>query len=162
MSQIGFEDLINNVRMRLMLESEAEVTTSDVETDSLDLEHAAGGLVIINVGETQEHSANHHTRLVIQHSDDDSTWVDVTDESVIQFKIGNTITAMEDATTGLLKAINEAGDDDEIYTVMYTGPKRYVIILLEETGTTTAGDFGVVGFAFDPQRRGASAVLGST
>ena len=157
-----FEDLLNNVYVLETLESEAEDVSSDVECGAVDGKDAAGVLHTINVGAiaTTPAEAN-HTRLVLQDSDDNSTWADVTDENVVKFKIGDTITAMEDATTGLLKALDAAGDADKLYTAQYTGQKRYSRILLKAVGTVTDIDIGLTAMVFGLGHSGAALLLGA-
>ena len=157
-----FEDLLNNTKWAECLESDLEDVAASVECDSVDIKEAAGVIFSINAGAiTWSPDGTDKLGLVLQDSADDSVWADVTDESVVQFKISDTITAMEDATTGLLKMIDAAGDADKLYSAQYVGQKRFARILLEHHGTITTIDIGVTSVVFGLSRAGASGVIGS-
>lgn len=158
---LGFEDLTNNIGIIQTLDPEAVDTSGDVGLTGVDGANCGSVLHIIGVGDTAEHSSSHHTRLVIQHCDDNATWLDVTDKNIVEFAINGVVTAMEDATTGLLKAIDAAADDNKVYTAEYKGQKRYSRILLEENGTTTTGDFSGHAIQWARARNAAAGVLGS-
>jgi len=158
---MSHSDLTNNIGIIQTLDPDAQTTTSDLACTGVDGANCESVLHIIGVGVTNEHSANHHTRLVIQECDDDSTYVDVTDANMVEFTIDGVVTAMEDATTGLLKALDAAADDDKVYTAEYKGQKRYSRILLEENGTTTTGDFSGHAIQWTRARNAASGVLGA-
>lgn len=157
----GHSDLTNRIGMQQTHDPEATVTTSDVAFTGVDGKNCESVLHIIGVGETQEHSSTHHTRLVIQESDSlGSGYTDVTDADMVEFTVDGVVTAMEDITTGLLIALDASGNDDTMYGAEYKGQSQYSRIFLEENGTTTEGDFSGHAIKWRRGRSGASGVLG--
>jgi len=158
---MSHSDLTNNIGIIQTMDPDAYTVSGDVTLTGVDGANCESVLHIVGVGDTAQHSANHHTRLVIQECDDDSTYVDVTDANMVEFAINGVVTAMEDATTGLLKALDAAGDDNKVYTAEYKGQKQYSRILLEFVGTRTVGDFSGHAIQWTRARNAASGVLGA-
>lgn len=67
----------------------------------------------------------------IQHSDDGSAWSDITDN---EYVIGATV-----AAGGIWRTVDADAEASQVYTIGYRGPKRYVRIQLEKTGTHSNG-----------------------
>ena len=72
--------------------------------------------------------------IVLEYSDDNSTFYEVTDENDII-----RASAMEDADNGIVKAVDAPADASQIYRVTYIGSHRYSRISLQFTGNHSAG-----------------------
>ncbi len=94
----------------------------------------------IHVGESGDTlSGSVYIDLVLQESDDDSAWSDVSgDDMVVP---ASTVHAGYQSTisNGIFAVIDAAADDDAIFRVQYRGTKRYVRVQVDVTGTHTNG-----------------------
>lgn len=96
-------------------------------------------LFLISVGVDAALDGSNYWEIEMEDSDDDSTYADVTEASYVT---GN----VEDLTGGLCFTIDATTEDDVVIAVQYSGPKRYVRIVMNETGTLTT-PVAVVGLA---------------
>ena len=82
------------------------------------------------------HSGSLKTDLIIEDSADNSTYAAVTDIDALVLPAG---VSMETIASGILKAVDAAGDASQIYRVGYRGSKQYVRIALDRTGNHSSG-----------------------
>jgi len=158
---MSHSDLTNNIGIQQTLDPDAYDVSADVACTGVDGKNCESVLHIVAVGDTAEHSTSHHTRLVIQESAVlGSAYTDVIIAAMVEFTIDGVVTAMEDITTGLLKALDAAGDDNHVYAAEYKGQSQYSRILLEVTGTRTVGDIGAEAIKWARSRNAAAGVLG--
>ena len=75
--------------------------------------------------------------LVLQHSDDGSSWSDVTSASDVLVNADSGVSAPD--ANGIFRTIDAAAEDDAKYRIGYVGGKRYSRISLDFTGTHTNG-----------------------
>ena len=76
-------------------------------------------------------SGSVYVELELEHSDDNSSWADCANADIK--------TAITGTNTGTFAKIDDAAEDDAIYSVQYVGGRRYVRIVANLTGTHTNG-----------------------
>lgn len=105
--------------------------TSSTGVDTADFGSLA---LLINVG-TFTYTSSNKIALEIQHSDTDvdGDYVAVADGDLY---------AQE--STGVLKILDNTGDDAKTYVGYYLGNKRFVRVRCNQTGTTTTAVLGIV------------------
>lgn len=79
-------------------------------------------------------TSSNKVEVVVTHSDDDSTYVAVTDDDVI-LPYG----AAAVATGGIVKSLVAAHASDEVFNVGYRGKKQYVKVKFDFSGTHSSG-----------------------
>ena len=90
----------------------------------------------VNVGASGDTlSGSVFVNLIIQHSDDDSAWADVTDPEHVVLAQGETFAAAD----GIFRVIDAAGEADKAYSVDYIGPKAYSRVFVDLVGTHSNG-----------------------
>lgn len=109
------------------------VTNADADCASVDMRGFRSVLFLIAIGDSADTlSAVNKIELELEDSDDDSSFADVTDQNFVK---GN----VEDLTAGLFEVIDDPAEDQTIVQVQYNGPKRYVRVVLNFSGTHTTG-----------------------
>lgn len=104
------------------------LTTSDVNGTGIDIQGFNDVFFVVNVGAnggTLDGSNN--VTFVLQDSDDNSTFADVTDSTLAG---GYTVDA-----NGVFTTVDAGGEAATAYKVAYTGNKRYVRLQADVTGT---------------------------
>ena len=131
------------------------VVAADAEPTGTDRKGWDGTLHLVNVGARGDTwSVAHYIDLILQHCDDDATWVAVTSADDIQFD-----GTVETIASGIIKKLDAAGDGSQIYEVGYIGPKRYSRIYLDFTGTHATGTvMGVLTINLGQKYAGAAGV----
>ena len=126
----GFRDYANDVKKVKALS--AAVLTGDANGASIDAfgyETVAFTAIVGASGDTLSCSVK--VELEVEHSDDNSTWADCANADIK--------TAVTGTNTGTFAVIDDAAEDDAIYSVQYIGGKRYVRIVANLTGTHPNG-----------------------
>lgn len=123
-------------------------TTTDVDSDAVDLQGYEGVLLAVAVGESGDSlSGTVKIELEVEHADDDGTgspgaWTDVADDDLLNFVAGT--------NDGCFAVIDAAAEDDAVYTTSYIGTKRYVRVVANLVGShsngTPIGAIAVKGF----------------
>lgn len=112
------------------------LTSSDVNGSGIDRQGFNSVFFVVNIGAnggTLDGSNN--LDLVLQDSDDDSTYTDVTDTGLAG---GATIDS-----AGVFATIDAGGEAAQVYKVAYTGSKQYVRLQADVTGTISLPVSGV-------------------
>jgi len=122
-------DLRSNVKVSELYAAAA--VTSDANSAAVDMQ-GFESLVIMGVfgAEGDTLSGSVYTQLELEESDDNSTFTDVAAADMLG-EVG--------AANGLWTTINVAADASNVYTVAYTGSKRYVRCVINVTGTHSNG-----------------------
>ena len=128
------QDLSNNVSPAVSLA--AAVRTAAANGTGVDLQGYEGALILVDVGaEGDTLSSSVHFEVSLEESDDNSTFTDVAQASIIDGTIASGgIFLKLDGTTG--------GDPDTtggIFRGGYVGNKRYIRVVLAKTGTHSNG-----------------------
>ena len=112
--------------------------TADINCTAIDTwDYGAKAVTLIAVvgtGTTGPDASNYFD-IEVEHSDDNSTWADCADAD-----LSNSVTG---TNTGTFAVVNAADEDDLSYATQYVGGKRYVRVVLNETGTA-AVPIGVI------------------
>lgn len=113
-----------NIKLKLFhkLVLAAQTLTATLNTASVDLKDLNSLAFLVQVGAMAFDGTN-YLSLKLQHSDDDSTFVDV--EEVYE------------GTAPIAQVLDAAGDANKSHIVEYRGGKRYVRLAIEETGTVS-------------------------
>ena len=123
-------DLLNNLALIQALDP--DTITSDTNCTGIDRAGFESVTHIVNVGESGDTlSSSVYWDFVLQESDDDSTYTDVTDNDDV---VGATV-----AAGGIFATIDAAAEDDTVLSIGYVGSKRYSRIQIDATGTHTNG-----------------------
>ena len=128
------KDLSNNISPAVSLP--AAVRTAAANGTGVDLQGYESATVLVDVGaEGDTLSSSVHFEISLEESDDNSTFTDVAQASIIDGTIASGgIFLKLDGTTG--------GDPDTtggIFRVGYVGNKRYIRVVLAKTGTHSNG-----------------------
>ena len=128
------KDLSNNISPAVSLP--AAVRTAAANGTGVDLQGYESATVLVDVGaEGDTLSSSVHFEVSLEESDDNSTFTDVAQSSIIDRTIASGgIFLKLDGTTG--------GDPDTtggIFRVGYVGNKRYIRVVLAKTGTHSNG-----------------------
>mgnify|MGYP003134270308 FL=1 len=128
------KDLSNNISPAVSLP--AAVRTAAANGTGVDLQGYESATVLVDVGaEGDTLSSSVHFEVSLEESDDNSTFTDVAQASIIDGTIASGgIFLKLDGTTG--------GDPDTtggIFRVGYVGNKRYIRVVLAKTGTHSNG-----------------------
>ena len=128
------KDLSNNISPAVSLA--AAVRTAAANGTGVDLQGYESATVLVDVGaEGDTLSSSVHFEVSLEESDDNSTFTDVAQASIIDGTIASGgIFLKLDGTTG--------GDRDTtggIFRVGYVGNKRYIRVVLAKTGTHSNG-----------------------
>jgi hypothetical protein len=132
-------DLHSNIKVTthlvpLVLNNDAEGTpATGIDTKGFDsLEFV---VVLGDSGDTLSGSVLLDLRL--QHSDDNTNWVDVS--SVDDVLIGSNPRTTTISGTGVFATIDAPAEDQTHFRIGYRGTRRYARILIDTTGTHTNG-----------------------
>ena len=128
------KDLSNNISPAVSLA--AAVRSAAANGTGVDLQGYESATVLVDVGaEGDTLSSSVHFEVSLEESDDNSTFTDVAQASIIDGTIASGgIFLKLDGTTG--------GDPDTtggIFRVGYVGNKRYIRVVLAKTGTHSNG-----------------------
>ena len=128
------KDLSNNISPAVSLA--AAVRTAAANGTGVDLQGYESATVLVDVGaEGDTLSSSVHFEVSLEESDDNSTFTDVAQASIIDGTIASGgIFLKLDGTTG--------GDPDStggIFRVGYVGNKRYIRVVIAKTGTHSTG-----------------------
>ena len=128
------KDLSNNISPAVSLA--AAVRSAAANGTGVDLQGYESATVLVDVGaEGDTLSSSVHFEISLEESDDDSTYTDVAQASIIDGTIASGgIFLKLDGTTG--------GDPDStggIFRVGYVGNKRYIRVVIAKTGTHSTG-----------------------
>lgn len=128
-------NIVHNVKQVLLLSP--VVLTADAESRVLDTQGFERAAFSIQVGAVTVDGSNYMTAKV-QESDTTAD-ADFTDVAAADL-IGSTI-----------EAIDAAGNANTVQTAEYKGTKRYLRVVLTETGTTASVACSVLGLLGDPR-----------
>ena len=138
------KDLANNLLMTQVLDP--ATTSATVNTAGLDMKGATGGMINVLIGESGDTlSSTVKWDLILQDSDDDSSYSAVTSNTDVSFA--------DVDSSGIFATIDAAAEDDASYAIGYNGAKRYVRVACTKTGTHTNGTpIGAVGITMPIHR----------
>jgi hypothetical protein len=142
-------DIVN--KLSAVVELVAANYTADPDPDGVDMQEAQAVVHRVNVGVSGDTlSGSVKIDLVLQESDDDSTWTAVTDVDNAIADIAQYPSAAAGAGlpngSGIFQTIDAAAEDETLYSIGYRGTKRYSRVLPDFTGTHTNGTpIGIVG-----------------
>ena len=138
------KDLANNLLMTQVLDP--ATTSATVNTAGLDMKGATGGMINVLIGESGDTlSSSVKWDLILQDSDDDSSYSAVTSNTDVSFA--------DVDSSGIFATIDAAAEDDASYAIGYNGAKRYVRVACTKTGTHTNGTpIGAVGITMPIHR----------
>lgn len=121
------------------------VVTTDQNSSGLDTKGFDSAELVVLVGVTGDTlSGSVKIDLVLQDSDDDSDYADVTEASYVLVGSDSDVSAPD--ANGIFRTIDDAAEDATQYRIGYRGPKRYVRAQIDVTGTHTNGtEFAVLG-----------------
>lgn len=130
------KDLHSNIKVVNALSP--VVLTADQNGATIDRQGFEGVEHIVQLGATGDTlSGSVYVELVIQESDDNSSWSDVTAANDVIVG-GDGISAAPDAN-GVFATIDDNAEDDRHFRIGYRGGKRYSRVQLDFTGTHTNG-----------------------
>lgn len=138
------KDLANNLLMTQVLDP--ATTSATVNTAGLDMKGATGGMINVLIGESGDTlSSTVKWDLILQDSDDDSSYSAVTSNTDVSFA--------DVDSSGIFATIDAAAEDDASYAIGYNGTKRYVRVACTKTGTHSNGTpIGAVGITMPIHR----------
>ena len=138
------KDLANNLLMTQVLDP--ATTSATVNTAGLDMKGATGGMINVLIGESGDTlSSSVKWDLILQDSDDDSSYSAVTSNTDVSFA--------DVDSSGIFATIDAAAEDDASYAIGYNGAKRYVRVACTKTGTHSNGTpIGAVGITMPIHR----------
>ena len=138
------KDLANNLLMTQVLDP--ATTSATVNTAGLDMKGATGGMINVLIGESGDTlSSTVKWDLILQDSDDDSSYSAVTSNTDVSFA--------DVDSSGIFATIDAAAEDDASYAIGYNGAKRYVRVACTKTGTHSNGTpIGAVGITMPIHR----------
>lgn len=130
------KDLHSNIKLVQSLT--AATYTSDQNGATIDRQGFEAVEHIVEVGVSGDTlSGSVKIDFVLQESDDDSTWTDVTDAAAVVVG-GDGVSAAPDAN-GIFATVDDAAEDDKILRIGYVGGKRYSRVEYDFTGTHSNG-----------------------
>lgn len=138
-------DLINNIKLEQSLDP--AVVTADAAAAGFDRLNFRAALLLATIGESGDTlSGSVLIDVELQHSDAlASGYAAVTDAAHING-------TMDNLATGRVARIDAAAEDDVIVSIEYHGPKRYVRLNINLTGTHTNGTpIGVLSMGHHPR-----------
>jgi hypothetical protein len=106
--------------------------TADGNGVAIDTQDSVGVGVVATVGVSGDTlSPTVKAELELEHSDDGVTFTDCTDDDISAPVAGT--------NPGTFALVDDPAEDDRIYKVNYIGPKRYIRVVANLTGTHTNG-----------------------
>jgi len=142
---MGAVNDIGNKLSAVMSVESATYTTDPATITGIDMQGSNAVVFYCAIGESGDTlSGSVKIDLVLQESDDDSTYTDVTDtDNAIGIReIYATPVAgagLPDATDGIFQTIDAAAEDSTLYAIGYRGTSRYCRVLPDFTGTHSNG-----------------------
>ena len=129
-------DLKSNIKLETSLAP--ILKTADVNGTGIDLKGFSSAMVLVNAGAAGDtFSSTVKTNLQIEHSDDDSTYTDVTSNTDVT---GGTVDS-----SGTFMTIDADGEMGKTYGIGYVGGKRYIRVVIDIVGTHSNGSiYGAV------------------
>jgi hypothetical protein len=125
-------DLHNNITVKQALETIVVNNDTEGTGASVDLRGHNAAEMIVDVGLSGDVlSGSVFLELKLQHSDDGSAWTAVSDAD---FMLGATPDA-----NGRFALIDDPAEDQVVVKVGYIGPKRFIRLFVDTTGTHTNG-----------------------
>ena len=121
------KDLYNNIEIVSVLDPIAVTATATY--DDIDLAGFNSALLVLNCGLDAGTglSASHKLVFVLNHSDDGTTYTAVETKDMLDLTV----------TAGVVLTIDAVGEDNSIYKLGYVGGKRYLQLVMTETGTVS-------------------------
>jgi hypothetical protein len=123
-------DLKNNIKLETSL---APILKSvDVNGTGVDLTGFSSAALVVNVGAAGDtFSGSVKTNLIIEDSDDNSTYTAVTSNTDVT---GGTVDS-----SGIFQTIDANGEAGKTYGIGYVGGKKYIRAVIDIVGTHTNG-----------------------
>ena len=117
---------------------------SDTNCTAIDSQGFSSVMHVVNVGAPGiTFSTSNKVDIELEHSDDNSTFTDVTSNTDVTGGTGD--------SSGVFQTIDANGDCNKVYAIGYVGGKRYSRVVLNFSGTHGTGTiFGVVGVKGHP------------
>ena len=129
-------DLHNNVKVTQTIDPvNATASTVGVAVDRQGFESVEHIVCFGESGDTL--NGTNYWHIVLQHSDDNSIWDEVT--SAADVNVGADGLSSAPNASGIFATIDAAAEDDRHYRIGYVGGKRYSRIFVVENGTLTTG-----------------------
>jgi hypothetical protein len=129
-------DLKNNIKLETSLAP--IVKTADVNGTGINLQGFSSAALIVNCGTNGDtFSSTVKTNLQIEHSDDDTTYTDVTSNTDVT---GGTVDS-----SGTFMTIDANSEMGKTYGIGYVGGKHYIRVVIDVVGTHSNGSiYGAV------------------
>lgn len=131
-------DLHSNIEMKQLLAAALQTATGN--SSSVDTQGADSVEFLISVGTVTNiaNSPQPSWTFKLQDSDDDSIFVDVTNDDLVLVGSALSPVAAPNSSTGVFLTIDAAAEDAKTYRVGYVGGKRYVRVV--RTAANTPGN----------------------
>jgi len=124
------KDLANSIAVVSTLDPDTR--TADANGTGIDLQGFESATVVAQVGaEGITLSSSNKIEIVLQHSDDDSTYTDVTSSTDV---VDGTVDS-----NGIFVTLDDNAEAPSIHTIGYVGGKRYIRVELDYSGTHGTG-----------------------
>jgi len=108
------------------------VVTADANGTTVDLQGFNSAMVVVNTGaEGDTLSSSVKFDFILQHSDDDSTWTDVTSST--------DVTEGSVDSSGIFLTLDANAETPQCSQIGYIGGKRYIRCKIDATGTHSTG-----------------------
>jgi len=134
------KDLHNNIKAVSLIDPiVANNDTEGTPASGLDTRGFQSAELIATLGAAADTlaSGSLYWDIVLEESDDDSTWTAVTSANDVLVAANSNVAAPD--ANGIIATVSAAADDNKVYRVGYTGSKRYCRIKFDATGTHTNG-----------------------
>ena len=123
-------DLKNNLKLETSLAP--IVKTADVNGTGIYLQGFSSAALIVNIGANGDtFSGSVKTNLIIEDSDDNSTFAAVTSNTAVT---GGTVDS-----SGIFQTVDANGETSKTYGIGYVGGKRYIRAVIDIVGTHSNG-----------------------
>ena len=123
-------DLKNNIKLETSLAP--ILKTTDVNGTGIDLQGFSSAALIVNIGANGDtFSGSVKTNLIIEDSDDNSTFAAVTSNTAVT---GGTVDS-----SGIFQVVDADGETGKTYGIGYVGGKRYIRAVIDIVGTHSTG-----------------------
>jgi len=124
------KDFENNIKFDSVIDP--EVLTADKNSSSVDMTEYRDVGFIVSIGAPGDtFDSTVYAELEVQDSDDNSTFAAVADAYIT-----NSVTG---TNTGTFAKVDADGECETKYLTQYRGPKQYVRVVINVTGTHTNG-----------------------
>jgi len=149
-----YGDLKGNSEVTVVQAQSTTLSASADSTNDVDKKNWGAVLFLISVGELGSATGTNYYDVVMEDSDDDSTYTAVTDQTVVHG-------TMETAASGILVKLDAEAQDNLTYAFEYVGTKRYVRISWVKNASAPNITPSVVAVSHNPKNAGESGTLGS-